>query len=179
LFFQASSSLASAHDFPIPSEAGQTNGIQLRGSISFGVPKIMEGGLSTTLSFSETMTKTEAQTVSSTNTTDIPIAPEQIAKVTVTLFEYVVSVPWTATIRMRGTVHSIGDNGPNTSIRRDPSADVFNMLHNPASKSLTLTRLSFKQQGCIREFMRKLALGYPIYADTSSSYARGLDKAGF
>jgi hypothetical protein len=93
-----------------------TKGITLQSGLTFNIPAINIGGsASTTLTFSETQGKTESTSVSDTHTTVIPIAPNTITDISVTLFEYTVSVPWSANIQMRGQFLFTGHRDPDPS----------------------------------------------------------------
>jgi hypothetical protein len=125
-----------------------TNGVSLGFSVSFGIPSVMTGGATTTLTFSETQAKTETTVLTDTNTTTIPVAPETDTTIAVNLWEYTVSVPWTASIRMSGAYTFKGHKDPNQTMNGSgPLGAVFQYTPNPAITVLDNQTILFNCNG--------------------------------
>jgi hypothetical protein len=131
-----------------------TRGVKIGISTSLHVGPIVSGGLSVDLTFSETQSTQRTNTITDTYTTDIPIAPNQTAEISVSCFEYAISVPWTATVRMKGEYHFTGHADPdhNTHQNMDGHGQLgaafqYNLIQHPAITALDAVTVLFHAKG--------------------------------
>jgi hypothetical protein len=131
-----------------------TNGITIKENFGFKIDSVFDFGTDITITFSETHSQDVTRTITDTNCTTIPIPPYSKDIIKAILFEYKVSVPWTAKIQLKGQFNlKLQINRPvhNIEFEHDyPIGLVFKKINHPLIEVIDDDTILFSASGNYR-----------------------------